>query len=177
MISQRPRVVPLRNFQPGKVPPNLPHPAHEFPLGVSSFVSYLPIKSPKSLRNKDFIAKPLFFKDLEKAAHKSLILKDRRRRGLRPSRKEGKKKEEGRKKRRYMTKKDRSFAAAQTLCSVSDSPYFSLSARSTSSQNSRITRYCFLNTSFSAKCWPVSNVPVVDTVICCPSAETTHLSF
>src|SRR5271155_5537824 len=38
-------------------------------------------------------------------------------------------------------------------------------------------RYCFLNKSFSVTRWPVSNVPVVDSVICCPSAETTHLSF
>jgi uncharacterized repeat protein (TIGR03803 family) len=37
-------------------------------------------------------------------------------------------------------------------------------------------RYHFLNKSFSVTFWPVSNVPVVDSVICCPSAETTHLS-
>src|SRR5215469_16109930 len=37
--------------------------------------------------------------------------------------------------------------------------------------------YCFLNTSFSVTRWPVSNVPVVVSVICWPSAETTHLSF
>jgi|HubBroStandDraft_1064217.scaffolds.fasta_scaffold11616_3 hypothetical protein len=39
-----------------------------------------------------------------------------------------------------------------------------------------IVRY-FLNTSFSVSRWPVSRVPVVDRVICCPSAETTHRSF
>jgi hypothetical protein len=32
----------------------------------------------------------------------------------------------------------------------------------------------FLNTSFSVSRCPVSSVPVVDTLICCPSAETTH---
>jgi len=39
-----------------------------------------------------------------------------------------------------------------------------------------IPRYCFLNTNFSINRWPDSNVPVVDTVICCPSGETTHRS-
>jgi hypothetical protein len=38
-----------------------------------------------------------------------------------------------------------------------------------------ILRY-FLNKSFSVTRWPVSNVDVVDSVICCPSAETSHLS-
>jgi hypothetical protein len=41
----------------------------------------------------------------------------------------------------------------------------------------RNIRYCFLNKSFSVSRWPVSSVPVVVSVICCPSAETTHLSF
>ena len=48
---------------------------------------------------------------------------------------------------------------------------------SASALRRRIVPYYFLNTSFSASRWPVSNVPVADTLICCPSAETTHLSF
>ncbi len=54
-------------LQPRKVPPNRPHPAHELTLSqFQEFVSYLLIKSPKSLTNKDFTAKSLFLKDLAK---------------------------------------------------------------------------------------------------------------
>ena len=41
----------------------------------------------------------------------------------------------------------------------------------------RYTLRYFLNKSFSVTRWPDSNVPVVDNVMCCPSAETSHLSF
>jgi hypothetical protein len=50
-------------------------------------------------------------------------------------------------------------------------------AISLSALRGRIMRCHFLNTSFSVSFWPDSNVPVVDSVICCPSAETTHVSF
>jgi hypothetical protein len=54
-------------FQLRIIPPNRPHPAHEFTLSESpQFVSYLLIKPPKSLTNKDFTGKSLFLKDLEK---------------------------------------------------------------------------------------------------------------
>jgi hypothetical protein len=54
--------------------------------------------------------------------------------------------------------------------------YNQLPERSASGLHRYILRY-FLNKSFSVTRWPDSNVPVVDSVICCPSAETTHLSF
>ena len=49
-------------------------------------------------------------------------------------------------------------------------------SESASGLHSYILRY-FLNKSFSVTRWPDSSVPVVDSVICCPSAETSHLSF
>lgn len=54
--------------------------------------------------------------------------------------------------------------------------YNALPERSASGLHRYSLRY-FLNKSFSVTRWPDSNVPVVDSVICCPSAETTHLSL
>ncbi len=171
-------------FQLGIVPPNPLVPLMNSLSEFHQFVSYLSgnnildkilpsillplsIKSPKSLKNKDFTTKSLFLKDLGEIDPEVFDSK-------RPIQEGSSILAEG------IRNKDRSFAAAQiTLCSVSYSPYFSLSIRAISSRNSRVEsrNYCLLNTSFSVSRWPVSNVPVVDTVICCPSAETTHLSF
>jgi hypothetical protein len=56
-------------LQPRKVSPSRPHPAHGLILSESlEFVSYLSIKAPKSLTNKDLITKSLFLKDPRKNA-------------------------------------------------------------------------------------------------------------
>jgi hypothetical protein len=49
--------------------------------------------------------------------------------------------------------------------------------RPASALRRRVVHYCFLNSKCSVIRWPDSRVPVVDTVIRCPSAETTDLSF
>ncbi len=51
-------------FQLGIVPPNPLVPLMNSLSEFHQFVSYLSIKSPKSLKNKDFTTKSLFLKDL-----------------------------------------------------------------------------------------------------------------
>src|SRR5271157_3194978 len=54
-------------LQPRKISPNPPLRTHGFTLSqFCEFVSYLPIKSPKSLTNKDFTGNSFKLKDLGK---------------------------------------------------------------------------------------------------------------